>query len=374
MSRRAGVAVALGVVLWIGVVVVAVMRSGNPGPPKFAPLPSTTCPIPEIGVDSTLSYEGNERQRAATVAAIRTLLAPEIVRDTLLWNQIEPVEGARDWSVPDRIVEQLRAAGIEPLLVVLGSPPWANGVPASTPGHDLYVPASAARRTVWLEHYSNFVAAAARRYRGAVRRWEIWNEPNLAQYWRPRPDPVAYREVYETLRATIMRVDPKAQVAVGGLGDLAVASALDISGLAFLRELASTHPPLGPVAVHAYATGDHAPDLHVAGENNFDDIERVREQLMAAGDRASIWVTEFGWSSATTGEQLQAHDVATALRMLEDRYAFVSVATYFVDHDVPPRYFQGLLDQGLRAKPAALVFRARARRQAARCTARNARP
>jgi hypothetical protein len=370
VSRRSGLALTLGALLWIGAVVVAVVLGGVQGPPQFAPLPPTVCPVTTIGVDSTLAYDRDDRQRAATVAAVRSLLAPQVVRDTLLWSQVEPVEGARDWSVPDSIVGRLRAAGIEPLLIVLGSPPWANGVPASVPEHDLYVPARGRRLSVWLERYSNFVAAAVRRYRRAVRRWEIWNEPNLAQYWRPGPDPVAYRQVYETLRATILRVEPDAQVAVGGLGDLAVASPPDISGLAFLRDLTRTHPPLGSVAVHAYATGDHAPDAHVAGENNFDDINRVHAQLLAEREPASIWVTEFGWSSSATGAQLQAHDVETALRMLEDRYSFVTVATYFLDHDLPPEFFQGLLDRRLRPKPAALVFRAYAKRETARCTAR----
>ena len=215
-------ALALAALAWIGAVVAAVVQVGNQGPPQFAPLRQTACPAPLLGVDSTLAYEGDSQQRA-TVAAIHQLLRPQVVRDALLWNQVEPVEGERDWSVPDRVVGDLRAAGIEPLLTIFGSPTWANGVPGSKPGSNTYVPPRGPALDAWLKRYSNFLVAAVKRYHRAVRRWEIWNEPNLTKFWRPRPDPVAYLQVYETLRATILRVDPKAQVAVGGLGDLSVA-------------------------------------------------------------------------------------------------------------------------------------------------------
>ena len=141
--------------------------------------------------------------------------------------------------------------------------------------------------------YADFLAAAVRRYQDYVRRWEIWNKPNFVQFWRPRPDPVAYSQVYETLRATILRVDPTAEVAVGGLGQLTATIPPGIPGLEFLRRLVSLRPPISVVAIHPYSTGDHAQWVHVPGENNFDDIQRAHDQLVAEGVRVPIWVTEW---------------------------------------------------------------------------------
>jgi polysaccharide biosynthesis protein PslG len=370
-GRRARAVVAIGVLVWIAAVAAAVVplldEEVGGGPLEATPLPATVCPGPAIGVHSTLAFQHDAERRAATVAAIRESLGAQVVRDGLLWNQVEPVEGEFDWSIPDGVVEDIRAAGIEPLLVVSGSPSWANGVPESTPDQYLYVPPRGPAFDAWLDHYSDFLAAAVQRYRDVVRRWEIWNEPNLTAFWRPNPDPVAYREMYERLRATILSVDPKAQVAVGGLAALAVASLPNISGLAFLRSLTRTGPPLDNVAIHPYPTAGHAPDVHVPGENNFDDIKRVHDHLVAEGERASIWVTEWGWSSATVGESRQALDVERSLTMIENRYPFVRVATYFTDHDLPPEYLYGLLDEDLEPKPAALSFRRHAERLAARC-------
>lgn len=360
---------ALGALLWIAAVAAAFLLLGQSADrgPQAVPLPEAVCAGPAIGVHSTLAFEADPERRAATVAAIHDLLDAQVVRQSLLWNQVEPVEGRLDWTATDRAIEELRAAGIEPLLAVIGSPSWANGVPESTPRHYLHVPSTGAALNTWLSRYSDFLAEAVRRYHDYVRRWEIWNEPNLAAFWGPRPDPIAYRQVYETLRSTILRVDPKAEVAVGGLARLSVASAPNIPGLAFLRRLARTRPPIDDVAIHPYTTDNHPPDLHIPGENNFDDIARVHDQLVDEGERASIWVTEWGWDSAAVGEARQARYVDRSLSMLERRYRFVRVATYFLDHDLPPRFLQGLLDEHLQPKPAARVFREHAQRLAARC-------
>jgi polysaccharide biosynthesis protein PslG len=375
LGLRRQVAVLLGALLWIAGVTAAILLPGDSGiGPETPPLPKIACADPELGVHSSLAFDANAEHRRETVAAIDRFLRPQIVRESLLWSQIEPVEGRRDWSRADSIVEELRTAGIEPLLVVFGSPPWANGVSRATPGQYVHVPPQGAELDIWLGHYSDFLAAAVRRYRDYVRRWEIWNEPNLAAFWRPRPDPAAYREVYEILRATILRVDPKAEVAVGGLTGLTATSAPSISGRAFLRHLIRTGAPIDNVAIHPYTTDDHPPDLQIPGENNFDDIGRVRDQLVENGVPASIWITEWGWSSSVVGEQRQAVYLDRSLAMLEHRYRFVRVATYFLDHDLPPRFSQGLLDENLEPKPAAPALRQDAERLAARCRAARAAP
>jgi polysaccharide biosynthesis protein PslG len=295
---------AIGVLVWIAVaaVVLVELDDQTPRPPGHpAPLPERGCRSLAIGVNATLAFEGDPRRRAAVISAIDEKLGAQLVRDSLLWDRIEPVEGRRDWTIPDRVIEDLRAAGIEPLLVVLGSPSWANGVPPSTPDHQLYVPPRGPALEAWLQRYSDFLTAAVRRYHRFVRRWEIWNEPNLAHFWHPQPDPLAYRQVYESLRATIKSVDPTAQVAVGGVGSLVFPPPSGVSGLQFLQRLTGEYLPVDHVGVHAYTTNDHPPDVDVPGGKNFTDIDRVYDQLVAEGGDHQLWVTEWGWSSVAVG-------------------------------------------------------------------------
>lgn len=338
-----------------------------------APLPDVVCDGLRLGVHSSLAFEGDDDRRSAVATAIDAHLHAQIVRDMLFWHQVEARRGERNWSRPDRVVEAVRDAGMEPLLVIAGSPSWASGVSPARSRAVYHVPQRGRALDAWLEHYTGFVAAAVARYRRVVKRWEVWNEPNLGLFWRPRPDPEAYRQVYERLRATILRVDPTAEVAVGGLGSLTLAHPDEFSGRRFLRRLVESRVPMDHVAIHPYATDDHAPDLHVPGESNFDDIGRIHAQLAEHGYSASIWVTEWGWSSATVGRARQAQYVDRSIDMLETRFPYVRVATHFVDHDRPPEYEHGLLDDDLEPKPAAAAFRRRADQASARCHARRGR-
>lgn len=363
----------LTALLWLGAVTLVAGRlfgqDLDDGELQATPLPPA-CSGLTVGVHSTLAYEDGSERRGEVVDAIDEQLRPQVVRDALLWSEVEPEEGERDWSSPDGVVEDLRAAEIEPLFVVLGSPPWATAVSESASEEYLHVPPKGAAFDEWLDRYSAFLAEAVERYKGVVRRWEIWNEPNLAYFWRPRPDPVGYRRLYETLRRTILRVDPNAEVSTGGLASLILAADGDIPGLAFLRRFARTEPPLDAVAVHLYTTDDHPPDVHIPGEKNFDDVERVHRFLKGLGEPAPVWVTEFGWSSAAVGDDRQAQYVDEALSMIEDRYPFVRLATYFADHDRPPEFFQGLLGEDLDPKPGASAFREHSDLAATRCARR----
>jgi hypothetical protein len=363
--------VAIAALVWAGAIAAAVrseFRRNSDNLSRAKPLPGRVCPGLVVGVDSNAGLTNKPPSPDSTFAAIHKDLGAQVVRVTLRWDQVEPVKGEQNWSGMDGIVANLRAAGIEPSMVVVGSPSWANGVPASKPNHYLYVPARGAPLNAWLENYSAFLAAAVKRYDRFVRRWQIWNGPNVAANWRPRPDPAAYGPVYLRLRSTIMSREPTAEVAVGGLGELTLAHPPDLSGIAFLRALIRARIPLGDVAIQPIATNDNPPDVHVAGQNNFDDIDKVHKLLSGNGVPASLWVTGWGWSSKTVGPQRQAQYVDRAFTLLENRYPFVRFAAYSTDRDTPPGLLQGLLNGILRPKPAAAVFRAHADLAAARCS------
>ena len=97
-----------------------------------------------------------------------------------------------------------------------------------------------------------------------MHRWEIWNEPNLAAFWRPRPTVDQYAEVYARLRAAILAADATAKVATGGVTVLRIAwGKQDIDGLTFIRRLIGHGTHLSLVAVHPYTT--RCPGCRVSG-------------------------------------------------------------------------------------------------------------
>src|SRR5207248_909512 len=69
-----------------------------------------------------------------------------------------------------------------------------------------------------LNDYASFVHVAAAHFAAhGVHAYEIWNEPNLASFWEPTPDPVRYTQMLKLAYPAIKSADPTATVVTGGL-------------------------------------------------------------------------------------------------------------------------------------------------------------
>ncbi|MEO7910739.1 MAG: hypothetical protein ABIV47_13920, partial [Roseiflexaceae bacterium] len=90
----------------------------------------------------------------------------------VVWADIEPVRGGGyHWEVLGEVEQNLRrlqAAGIEPTLVIMRSPAWAQRVPGRL---------CSPPKPEYIADFVRFAHALAARYAGSVNYWEIWNEP-----------------------------------------------------------------------------------------------------------------------------------------------------------------------------------------------------
>ena len=85
--------------------------------------------------------------------------------------------------------------------------------------------------------FARFASAAARHFRGQGVIWEIWNEPNIEQFWKPEPDAQAYALLaLETARA-VRAADPERRDPGPGL----VRTPLEVSRDRFRCRLARAH-------------------------------------------------------------------------------------------------------------------------------------
>jgi len=310
----------------------------------------------QFGLHMNLTFEPDRLRRSQVARADRALGAV-VSRGTFDWSRVERTQGARDWAEMDSIVAEFQGFGLEPLMVVMGSPAWANGVAPSTADAELYVPQDSAAFTTWTAQYAAFMTEAASRYSGRIRKWELWNEENDIYFWKPVPNLDRYVQWYGAVAAAIKKVDPTAQVSIGGLSGLCCTGPTGINGFAFLEGLYSRGVSLDIVAIHPYPDGQQGPEVTLPHRNNFTDIERVHSIMVAhgAGDRP-LWITEWGWSTAAVSEATQATYVERSLQMIYDQYTYVTLATYFLDYD-RAGYPYGLADSSLRPKPAGLRFR-----------------
>lgn len=126
------------------------------------------------------------------------------------WDVIQPA-GPSDWkptNVPDPLLDAEIAAGRDVVAVLIGTPTWATETGTSTA-----VPP--------LEYWGDFVYKIAGQYKGRIKHWVIWNQPDVTDPASPSHtwDGTA-EDYYHLLKEGYLKiksVDPAMQVHLAGL-------------------------------------------------------------------------------------------------------------------------------------------------------------
>lgn len=260
----------------------------------LAPRPSLAQPDSPYGVDIH-SPTGAElkldldRIQAAGIGWVHV---------AVIWPYVEGQPGVLDWSAYDEIVAAAEARHLEILATILYTPSWATKDPTWTGVPDV---------TAW----SNFCRLAAARYKGSIRYWGLWNEPNLTEFWTGSRQQYIDGLLIPGADA-IHAGNPNAKVGGPGLAHLSSAKWYD--WLTDVLKKAGGH--LDFVIHHAYdSSGWKGVTSKLNDSTAFGNTPAlwslvapsVREVLENAGwFGRPFWLTETGWQSAQVGEPSQA--------------------------------------------------------------------
>ena len=145
-------------------------------------------------------------------------LKADLLRVEFPWWAIEnEKKGQFDWSRADLIVNRAEGTGLDLVPVLVFTPAWA------APGcGNPTVDCRSQRRTSTCparppaaSDFGDFVFSVTSRYRGRVRFWELWNEPDLPNYFAGSA--VTYAEqILAPGYAAVKSADPVAQVIFAG--------------------------------------------------------------------------------------------------------------------------------------------------------------
>lgn len=263
---------------------------GDPAPPDLAAIPAGDGPatVPAFGLTSWRSNAPSPGDLALT----RTSGAPYWRFDLMT-----SVTDDRTWApirTYDLLVAGAARQGVELLPILMRSRPEPGlGLKryAEPPETDREWDRWRARVRLYAERYGPDGAFWSENpevpYR-PLRAWEVWNEPNLSEFWdRREVDAAEYARLLVETRAVLRSVDPQARIVIGGLTSRHDATSY-LSAL--LDEVRACHADA--IGIHPYAP---------TAEGAIDHLEAVRTAADAAGaEELPLWITEIGWRVGST--------------------------------------------------------------------------
>ena len=223
------------------------------------------------------------------------------VKQNVSWFEVERYEpGGLNWGPTDRIVRQAQERDLHILFRLSGVPlpEWV------TPPDDPTLP-------VRPEDFARFCGAVAARYRGQVRAYQVWNEPNLAREWNGLPpNPAGYVELLRACYLAIKEADPDALVVSAGLAptgtglpnalpDIEYLTAMYEAGAAPYFDLLGVNAP-GFRAAPEVSPDEAAATPEYGGQRFFcfRHVEDARAVMLLYGDEGKqVAILEMGWTS-----------------------------------------------------------------------------
>lgn len=280
-----------------------------------------------------------------------------------------------DFSASDRIVALAAERRLSVLPVAMYAPVW--DLETDPPRWDAN-PVNWPIQPHLSSPYARYLGALVDRYgpkgsfwaenpdlpRLPIRRWQVWNEPNITDFWSSEPFADTYVELLRAAHDAIKAADPGAMVVLAGLANDSW-DALDA-----IYQVQGSEPLFDAVAIHPYTA---------QAKGVVTILKLARAVMNRYGDaRKPLLVTELGWPSSlgkvretyglATTPQGQAQRLAAAIALVAAartrlRIAGLDVYTWLGQESGTSAFsYSGLFSfvaatGSIRAKPAYAAFR-----------------
>lgn len=240
---------------------------------------------------STTLYKLSDKQLSDELDDIASL-GIGWLRIDFSWESVQPgsATGTYHWESIDRVVEAANLRNLKILPILVDTPVWARS--------------SACKDTAKCEpHYPEdfalFAQNATARYapRG-IHSWEIWNEPNVPQFWSPKPSPEEYTKLLKATYVAIKNQDSNAVIITGGLAPSETRDG-KIAPIDFLTQIYQQggRAYFDAVGLHPYAFPSLPSTFHSwsSWSQMVDTKTSIRSIMQLYGDNAKqVWLTEVG--------------------------------------------------------------------------------
>ncbi len=216
------------------------------------------------------------------------------------WRDLQPSPGEYNWRGLDRYVSAAQSHGVLAMYTFGQTPQWASSEPRAK---CLHGPIGCAAPPARIEDWKSHISAVVARYKGRIRFYELWNEPNDPNRWSG-----SYADMLKLAKeayTVIKSIDPNAIVLTPGPAAGRKGAHLPMRGMTshiqatwmdeYLRAGGSSYAD--GLSFHAYPIYDTCSDtLDCAGASLAAQVDRVRAIADRNGMQGKpLYVTEGGW-------------------------------------------------------------------------------
>lgn len=192
------------------------------------------------------------------------------------WDSIEEEPGEYNWGFWDQLVDLAPKYGVT-LIPYVCYTPQALG---NTDSNDYW-----REPPKDLKSFGKFMSVIAKRYKGKIKSWELWNEPDNQSYWLGNAEQFSKMMIEGAKQ--VRAADPNAVIVLGGMAK---------ARSPFYDEVMTKYN-LGQyfdvINQHAYhETWDFEPV-----EESPDRIHYVDELIPKGANGPDMWLAEFGYSN-----------------------------------------------------------------------------
>jgi hypothetical protein len=290
-----------------GTLALVYLKLTQPAPQTdpFTPMPFTgLCPY---GVNTFLEQE----VEAAKVEHSLQVISQAgfcWIRQELPWEDIE-ISAKGDywdhkwnvdaWAKYDRIVRLAAQYNVQIIARLDHPPAWSRKM-GSAPGWTMAPPDN-------YDDFGDYVYTVVSRYKGKIRYYQIWNEPNIFPEWGDQAtDPAAYVKLLQIAYKRAKEADPNCVIIAAALAQTTEETPLEfgprnMSDLLYLNKMyqAGVAGNFDIMGAMVYGLWTGPDDLRTSRDRaNFSRAQLLRQVMVRNGDAAKpIWASEVGWNT-----------------------------------------------------------------------------
>ena len=288
-------------------------------------------------------YSRSEKEYAALAA-----LGSRLTRVPIIWSQIQPKPDKWDFSAMDAFLDAAEKHGMKVVLVLGFDNDAVEQSPVGAARNGYIVPSD-------FPLFREYIERSVRRYKDRAYAWEIWNEPDIVQFWGGTMD--EFFALARCAAEAVRHADPKACLL--GTAMTSLAGVYGVDGIERLHASGALDQVDHPV-MHTYISDPRG---------YYGEFLRVRNAAAKYGHSGSIWITELGitnggvypWRVPTdcgAEHVIKAYAIAAAMG--------VDVLMWHCHQDAPfssqratplnSEHFFGIVNAEEKWKPAAHAF------------------